>query len=223
VISPDARTLSTIRQGQQAGTPMGEALRLFWQFKSFGIAIFQRGFMREFYGYDKGRGGRFGISNIRGLGLMMAGSMAFGYVAMTMKDLLRGKKPKPIDNPKTWMAAASQGGGFGIYGDFLFGESSRMGGGFLQTLGGPTVGKADDMFKLWQSAKAGDDVGAKAFRLAVSNTPYNNLFYTRTAADYLALYSIQESLNPGFLRRMERRVEQENGQEWWLRPSEVAQ
>lgn len=223
VISPDARTLATIRQGQQAGTPMGEALRLFWQFKSFGIAIFQRGFLREFYGYDYGRGGRFGMSNIQGLALLMASSTAFGYVAMSMKDMIRGKQPRPLDNHKTWMAAATQGGGFGIYGDFLFGEANRLGGGFLSTVGGPTVGKADDLFKLWGSVKAGDDIGAQALRTFVGNTPYNNLFYARMAADYLFLYQMQESLNPGYLRRMERRVERENGQEWWLRPSEVAQ
>lgn len=223
VISPDARTLATLRQGQQAGTPMGEALRLFFQFKSFGVAIFQRGFLREYYGGAHGKaGGRFGMENARSLALMMASSTAFGYAAMSMKDMLRGKQPKPIDNPKTWAAAATQGGGFGIYGDFLFGETSRMGSGVLATLGGPTVGKADDLFRLWNGIKAGDDVAAQAFRTAVNNTPYNNLFYTRMAADYLFLYEVQEALNPGYLRRMERRVEKENGQQWWLRPSEVA-
>jgi hypothetical protein len=223
VISPDARTLASLRHGQQAGTPLGEALRLFFQFKSFGVAIFQRGLMREYHGYAHGKnGGRLGMENVQSLALMMAASTAFGYAAMSMKDMLRGKKPKPIDNHKTWMAAASQGGGFGIYGDFLFGESSRMGGGFLATLGGPTVGKADDLFRLWNGLKAGDDVAAQAFRTVVNNTPYNNLFYTRMAADYLFLYEIQESLNPGYLRRMERRVENEQGQQWWLRPSEVA-
>lgn len=223
VISPDARTLASIRHGQQAGTPLGEALRLFFQFKSFGVAIFQRGLMREFYGYGAGKaGGQFGMENVRALALMMVSSTAFGYAAMSMKDMLRGKKPKPIDNHKTWMAAAAQGGGFGIYGDFLFGEASRMGGGVLATLGGPTVGKADDLFRLWNGVKAGDDVSAQTFRTIVNNTPYNNLFYTRMAADYLFLYEMQESLNPGYLRRMERRVEQEQGQQWWLRPSDVA-
>jgi len=84
------------------------------------------------------------------------------------------------------------------------------------------VCKADDLFRLWNGIKAGDDVAAQAFRTAVNNTPYNNLFYTRMAADYLFLYEVQEALNPGYLRRMERRVEKENGQQWWLRPSEVA-
>ena len=51
--------------GMQAGTPMGEALRLFWQFKTFGIAVMQRAFLREFYGYGKGAGGR-GRLNQRG-------------------------------------------------------------------------------------------------------------------------------------------------------------
>lgn len=220
-ISPDARTLATIRQGLEAGTPMGEVLRLFWQFKSFGIAIMQRGFLREFYGYDKGRGGKLGMSEMRGLALFMAGTMGFGYVAGAMKDLLRGREPKPVENPKTWAAAAAQGGGFGIYGDFLFGEANRFGGGFVQTLGGPTVGKAEQVYKLWGSVKRGDDAGAEALRLAYSNTPYLNLFYLRMATDYLVLYELQEAMNPGYLRRMERNQTNRNGQEWWLRPSEV--
>jgi hypothetical protein len=193
-------------------------LRLFWQFKSFGIAVMQRAFLREFHGY----GPKFGISQVKGLSTLMLGSLAFGYAAMTLKDLVKGKKPRPIDSAKTWTAAMAQGGGMGIYGDFLFGESSRMGGGFLETLGGPTVGKAADAKRLFDSAKSGDDVAAQALRFAVSNTPGNNLFYTRMAADYLFLYEIQEAINPGYLRRMERKAEQERGQEWWLRPSEAA-
>jgi hypothetical protein len=41
------------------------------------------------------------------------------------------------------------------------------------------------------------------------------------AADYLFLYEMQEAMNPGYLRRMERRVEQDNGQKFYLPPSEV--
>jgi hypothetical protein len=217
VISPDARTLSFIRQGTKAGTPIGEALRLFWQFKSFGIAVMQRAFLREYHGY----GPKPGLSQIRGLGLLMLGSLAFGYAAMSLKDLVKGKTPRPLDNPKTWAAAMAQGGGLGIYGDFLFGEANRMGGGFLETLGGPTVGKAADAKRLFDSAKAGEDAGAQALRFLISNTPGNNLFYTRIAADYLFLYELQEAMSPGYLRRMERKAEEERGQEWWLRPSET--
>lgn len=219
VISPDARTHAFMRQGNQAGTPIGEALRLFWQFKSFGIAIMQRAFLRELRGY----GPKSSISQAKGLALLMLGSLGFGYMAMTLKDLVKGKTPRPLDSPKTWTAAMAQGGGMGIYGDFLFGEASRLGGGFLETLGGPSVGKLADAKRLFDSAKTGEDVGAEALRFAVSNTPGNNLFYARMAADYLFLYEMQEAMNPGYLRRMERRAETERGQEWWLRPSEVTQ
>jgi hypothetical protein len=221
VISPDARTLAFVRQGQQAGTPMGEALRLFWQFKTFGIAVMQRAFLREFYGYGKGAGGRFGISEIRGLATLLVGSTAFGYLAMSAKDMLKGRSPRPPDDYKTWQAAMTQGGGLGIYGDFLFGQSNRFGQGFLQTLGGPTVGKADQMYELWNGFKSGEDVAAKTVKFTINNTPYANLFYTRMALDYLVLYELSESLNPGYLRRMERSVEQNTGAEWWLRPSEA--
>lgn len=217
VISPDARTQSFIRQGQQAGTPIGEALRMFWQFKSFGIAIMQRAFLRELRGY----GPKASISQAKGIALLMLGSLGFGYMAMTLKDLIKGKTPRPLDNPKTWTAAMAQGGGMGIYGDFLFGESSRLGGGFLETLGGPTVGKLADTKRLFDAAKSGEDVGAQGLRFVVSNTPGNNLFYSRMALDYLFLYEMQEAMSPGYLRRMERKAEEERGQQWWLRPSEA--
>ncbi len=221
VIQPDARTMAFVRQGQQAGTPVGEALRLFWQFKTFGVAIMQRGFLREFWGYDKGRGGSFGMSEIRGLATFIAGSFGFGYIAMSAKDLLKGREPRSLDDPRTWGASFAQSGAMGIYGDFMFGESSRYGQSFWATLGGPTVGKTEQLWQLYSTIKKGDDAGAQAFRTLINNTPYNNLFYTRIALDYLVLYELQEAMNPGYLRRMERRVREENGQEFWLKPSEA--
>ncbi len=115
----------------------------------------------------------------------------------------------------------AQGGALGIYGDFLFGQS-RYGQSFLATVGGPAVSKADQVYQLFQSAKDGQDVSARAWRLLYSSAvPGNNLFYTKWATDYLFLYSVQEALNPGYLERMEQRMERETGQAYWLRPSEV--
>jgi hypothetical protein len=67
----------------------------------------------------------------------------------------------------------------------------------------------------------GDDTASSAFRLLIANTPFLNLFYLRTTLDYLILYQIQEALDPGSLRRMERRVEREQGQEFLIAPSET--
>mgnify|MGYP001594006474 CR=1 FL=1 len=63
------------------------------------------------------------------------------------------------------------------------------------------------------------DAGAKLLRTGINTLPGINLFYTRAALDYLILYQMQESINPGYLRRMERRIEKENGQKFFLPPS----
>lgn len=153
---------------------------------------------------------------------LVVSTTAFGYLAMAAKDLTKGKKPRDPEDWKTWAAAMQQGGGLGIYGDFLFGEASRFGNSPLETLTGPTLGKTADIWDLIQSAKAGKDPSAKAFRFAINNTPFINLFYTRLALDYAVFWQVQEALNPGYLRRMERRARTENSQEYWLRPSEAA-
>lgn len=235
VIEPDARTRAMMRRGTQPGTIPGELLRFIGQFKAFPIAILHKAAGRELYGrgyvpseYGAGFGpGRELIQALRngngeklGMAQLMLWTTLFGYGAMSTKDMLKGKDPRPADDPKTWAAAMVQGGGLGIYGDFMFGQSSRFGGTLSSSLAGPVIGLVDGANDLFQRAKNGDDTAATAFRYALNNTPYMNLFYTRAAADYLFLYSVQEALNPGALRRMERRAEKENGQTFLLKPSQ---
>src|SRR3546814_2475354 len=80
-----------------------------------------------------------------------------GYGAMSTKDILKGRTPRNPLDPATWAAAFVQGGGAGIYGAFLLGETNRFGGGLLQTMAGPTLGAVDDLHDLYNRAKAGDD------------------------------------------------------------------
>jgi hypothetical protein len=126
------------------------------------------------------------------------------------------------------IAAMMQGGGLGIYGDFLFGEANRFGGGTLETIAGPGVTTITDTIDLLQRARGvvtgGDeDISGDAIKLIKSNIPFANLFYTKQALDYLLWYQMQETINPGYLRRMERRVENENDQTFWMRPSNIIQ
>ncbi len=225
VIEPGARSRAFMLRGTQPGTVPGEVLRYVSQFKSFPVAMIQMTLGREVYGrgYDtigdylkNGKGDMLGLVTFIGLSTMM------GYAAMSAKDLLRGKNPRPVDDPRTWAAAMVQGGGLGIYGDFLFGKFNRMGGSLSGSMGGPVVNLADTAADLWTRARTGDDLGAVAFNAALSNTPFANIFYTRAALDYLILYRMQEAMNPGFLRRMEKRAERENGQTFFLPPSQVA-
>jgi len=149
-------------------------------------------------------------------------------MAMAAKDLAKGKEPRELLDPETGLnwktvgAAMQQGGGFGIYGDFLFGEMrNRAGQGFLATAAGPTFGEVDRLADIWGRLKAEDDAGAASFNLLMSNVPFANHFMLRPAADYLFLRSITEAINPGALRRMEEKTTREKEQEWLIRPSET--
>jgi hypothetical protein len=225
LLTPDQRTRAFMRQGTQPGTVEGELLRFIGQFKSFAAAIMQKTMGRDIYGRGSdtfGQALRNGNGEMYAVARTILMATTFGYVAMVAKDLAKGRTPREPDNPKTWAAALVQGGGLGIYGDFLFGEmKNRHGGGLITTMAGPVAGNIQDVADLFGRVKAGDDAAAAAFRTAISNVPFANLFYTRIVLDYLILWDIQEALSPGAMRRMEARIEKENAQTFLIRPSEV--
>lgn len=235
VLEPDARTRSIMNQGTRPGTVMGELNRFMTQFKSFPAAYMQKTMGRELYGRGYAptplgegyRGSKDLIAAMRNgngerlaMAQLMLWTTAFGYLSMSAKDAVKGREPRPADDPKTWIAAMTQGGGFGIMGDFMFGEVSRFGNKPLESLAGPTLGTASNLIDLWAKVRSGDDAASSTLRLAQNNTPFLNLFYTRIAMDQLFLWSVQEAMNPGSLRRTEQRIEQENGQKFLVRPSQ---
>lgn len=230
VIEPDARVRAISKHGAQSGTFIGEFARFVMQFKSFPTSMILKPLARDVWGRGieadnfasaMWKGLKSGNGEMMAMAHTIVMSTILGYVAMSAKDMLKGRTPRDPTDPKTWFASASQGGGFGIYGDFIFGEYNRFGNTLLSSMAGPTIGQVDDMADLWTRIRNGDDVGASAFRMLVNNTPFINLFYTRMALDYMILYRMQEAMNPGYLRRMEKRIERENNQELLLRPSSI--
>ncbi|OYW94847.1 MAG: hypothetical protein B7Z23_03045 [Pseudomonadales bacterium 32-61-5] len=224
VLEPNARTRAWMRRGTKPGTVPGELLRFIGQFKSFSIAVVQSVLGREVYGrgYDTlGEYLRKGHGDMLGLAYMVGLYGVLGYGAMAAKDMLKGREPRDPTDYRTVLAALAQGGGLGLYGDFLFGEYSRMGRTFTASLAGPVLGNLDIATDLWTRLRNGDDLAAASFNALLQNTPFANLFWLRPVLNYLILYHIQEALNPGFLRRMEKRIERENGQTFLLPPSQV--
>jgi len=226
VIEPDDKTRSYLLRGTRPGTVEGETLRHLALFKSFTATVFQKPLAREIYGKGAntlGEAMRNGNGEMTGLARLILWNTAFGYLAMSAKDLAKGREPRDPDNVKTWMAAMVQGGGMGIYGDFLFGDmKNRFGGGALTTLAGPTAGVFDDIVDIFQRLRDGDDAAAAAWRTTIQNTPFINLFYTKAALDYLILHGIQEAMNPGSMKRAEKRLLEENEQTHFFPPSQHA-
>ena len=227
VPTPGARERAILRQGTQPGTALGEAVRYAMQFKAFPVTVPTKvagGLMeadstRQFFGsLVRGKG------DILGLVHMMVATTVLGYVAQSAKELSRGelsrgRTPRDPESPATWTAAMQQGGGLGILGGFLFGAFNRFGRTAVGTLAGPVPSEFGALVETLNAARRGEDSWARGGRLVTNNLPLINLFYTRLAIEYLFLFQIQESMNPGYLRRMERRIAKENGQSFLLRPS----
>lgn len=216
VLEPDADSRAMLRQGTRAGTITGELMRMVAQFKGFPVAFTRQVLGREIYG----RGAEaFGEGSIRGISQLIVATTVLGYAAMVAKDMAKGKTPRDWKDPETILAAMIQGGGAGIYGDFLFGEFSRNGRRPVETAAGPVLGTGGELIDMWAGMIRGQKDAGDAMRLAINNTPFMNLFYTRIALDYLILYDMQEAMAPGTLRRMERRAKKENDQTFLLSPS----
>ncbi|BCS87326.1 hypothetical protein [Pseudodesulfovibrio sediminis] len=214
IIVPDERTRRWQTAGLQPGTIWGEAARFMMQFKSFPIAFGQRQLMAHWRGAPGGKVDKAGLAHL------IASTTVLGYVAMTLKDIVKGREPRNITDVGTWGAAFMQGGGAGIYGDFLLNKYDRFGAGPMKTIEGPVFNSLDDAARMIVNTMHGDPPSmARAFHFAKNNTPFLNLWYTRLPLDYLILYHLQEMVTPGYLRRMERRLEKENGQEMIFPPS----
>jgi hypothetical protein len=208
VIEPDAATTAVMTQGTRPGTPGGEAIRAAMQFKSFPIAYWQR----IIGGARWQAGGKAGF-DYPGFIEFTVSALAFGYLAMILKDISRGRTPRDPRKAETWLAAAMQSGGAGIFGDFFLGKVNRFGGGFADTVVGPLGGVVADLVKTGTLALHGEPGEARdqAIRTAMNNMPYLNLWYTRAAMDWLLLDRIKEALSPGYKRRLRQTMEKEYG------------
>jgi hypothetical protein len=225
VVTPGAKENAMLHQGTLRGTWLGEATRFIMQFKAFPIAFATKVMGRDLGGEGLVQGLLKGKGDLLGIAHTVAATTAMGMIALQAKEVLKGRSPRDAFEGKwaeTWRAAMLQGGGMGIYGDYFFGDFSRMGSSPEETFLGPTAGTASDIIKLWSKVRSGDDPSADAIRLGVGNAPFMNLFYTRAAMDYLVLYHLQEMANPGYLKRMEDRVKKENDQTFLAPPSQYA-
>jgi len=211
--TPGARERAIMNQGLPRGTVLGEAIRMIMQLKGFPITYITKGLTRQ-----KAHAGYYGVAK------MMVGSTVMGYLSICLKDVLRGREPREVFlgngdfNTKLLQQAFLQGGGAGIYGDFIFNEYNRYGRSFQETLLGPTAGAIDDTAKIFGKFASGDVPTQKILKLALENTPFINLFYTKLALDYLFLHDLQELAKPGFLRKMESRINKDFEQDFYVSP-----
>lgn len=237
VLEPDARTRAFLFQGTRPGTFAGEVWRMIWQFKSFPIAYLQRVVEgRRWVRGERQAGMSYGAGSWKTYADMLSrdvpgvvgfalSSYVFGYMAMSLKDIAKGKMPRDPMKKESFLAALAQSGGLGIYGDFFLGQVSRFGNDFAGTLAGPVLGAVGDLVTAGGLAIRGDfeNAGEEMINLAASQTPFINMWYTKAAVDWLLLYHLREMMSPGSLARSERKMKEEFGQEYIFNPAQHIQ
>ena len=230
VLTPDERNRYALLRGTRPGTAVGEGLRFATQFKSFPVLFIQQVLMPTLASrkvQEIGWGGALST-----MGLMLAQTTILGAVAMEAKRMARGEKPYALTEDPDWAAAFGaafvQGGGAGLYGDFLLGEYNRFGQSFLESMAGPTAGTLNDVAKLFGKSRTSaaraagltDEpglTGADLLRFGQNNMPFLNVWYARLAMDWAFIWDLQELVSPGTQARRVRRAKNE-GREYWLNP-----
>jgi hypothetical protein len=225
VIDPGARERAAMTAGTRRGTLKGELVRSFFLFKSFPFALIKRHWERGLTLYD-GIPGKAGY-----LATLISLQTILGALALEINDVVSGRDPRGLTPDdarwkRAWMAAFLKGGALGLYGDFLFNETTSGNRSLIATASGPVGGlieSTDDLLRgnIIQAMRGEDThAGAEAVRFAKGLTPGGNLWYAKAAMDHLIFQELQEYLSPGYLARQQARARRLYGTSYWWAPGD---
>lgn len=231
VVEPGLMARSAFIGTNQPGTFAGELLRSGGQFKGFGIEFVMlhgERIFRELAGQNPARGAAY-------FGALLITSTLMGAVAMQLKDIANGRDPRRMDlskyGAKFWGAAMLQGGGLGIYGDFLFSDVNRFGGSLAGTAMGPVVERLDAIRRLtignaleFAEGKERTNFGRELSNVLRTGMPgFSSWWFAREAWNRVLMDQVQYMLDAdahsAFRRQMQQR-RRDYEQDFWWRPGE---
>ncbi|MDX3883611.1 MAG: hypothetical protein QHC65_04255 [Sphingomonas sp.] len=207
------------------GTWRGEIIRTAFQFKAFPVTLmmtqWQRAMARD-NAFDR----------LVTFGVFFGASALAGAFALQMKEIAKGRNPRPMTSPGFLLEAIAQGGGAGVYGDFVRSTESRFNSGPMQVLAGPafqTIGNVGSLTvgNAVRAAKGeATHVQSDLHRLARSETPViGSLWYTRLAYERAALDQWRKAADPRAataFRQMERKYQRDYNQDYYWAPGDLA-
>lgn len=219
---PGARERALASLGTQKGTLIGELTRTGIMFKSFPVTLatthLYRGAMMN------------KLDRVSYIASLFVGTTAIGALSLQVKDMLKGKNPRDMSDPRFIAAAATQGGGFTLLGDFFFSDQNRFGGGLTSSLGGPALGLVDDVARLTvgnlQQAAKGEDTNfaGEAIKVAARYTPGSSLWYTRLAVERAIIDQLALLADPKIKRKFRnamKRQRKDYGSDYWWSPGKA--
>lgn len=206
------------------GTISGELTRSFAMYKNFGVTLVNTHLLRGVTQQGAKRKGSY-------MADFLISSSVMGALALQLKEMTKGRDPRPMTDAEFWTAAFLQGGGLGIYGDFLFSDYNRYGGSLGQTIAGPVIGFGDDLIKMSagniHKTIKGDDVNLAndLVRFAGKYTPGSSLWYARLALERGVLDQLNIMADPkakSKMRRTVKRYKKQYGQNYWWKPGNTS-
>lgn len=220
-----ASARAMMQGGTRPGTLTGEALRNSFQFKGFAVSLLmsQAQVFRELGPY---RAGAYGAQFFIGMTL-------FGAASIQLREIAKGRDPRPMDNAEFWGDAALQGGGAGIFGDIVGSFKSDRIDSLAGFALGPMYGLIKDTRQAAQKSfdreqadggMTAGNPGREAVRMAKRYAPGANIWYLRAAYERMILDRLAEAYDPDY-GESRARVEQwaiENGQGLWWSPGDDA-
>ena len=214
------RARASLVGNRKRGTLGGEIVESFAQFKSFPVSVLQGNLLRYL--------------NVDGVGHKMlytvefvAGMTIAGALGLQARELAKGRDPRDMNDRRFWGTALLMGGGLGLFGDFLYSDLNRYGGGLGASIAGPSGGFADQLRNLTMGnavqAAMGQDTKATSelIKFAARNVPGNNIWYSRLALERLVTEWLGEKADPRAYRsyqRIKRKHRKEYNQRYWWAP-----
>lgn len=228
IIATSLKAKRVLTGAAKRGTISGESLNMLALFKNFPVSL-QMMMQRQMMQHPSVMGKMAYVST-----LTMGLAATYG-LAMQLRQLTQLKDPLPMTGEnwyKFWGQAALGGGGLGIWGDFLFRDTNRFGGGPAATFAGPQVAFFADTIKLLsgnavqavdpnQDAKFSRELVQYARRyMPGTATWWSRGLMQRLVFDQLLLQADPEAY--ASFARQERNLRNDYGQEYWWRPGQIA-
>ena len=133
--------------------------------------------------------------------------IGLGYTSIILKNLVRGKEPPEFDDPQLFMDVMINSGFAPLVGDYLAGEYGRYHHSWDEAIAGAAYSQFKEWGELWVGLVNGNKGASDVWKSVRYNTPFANLFYTEAILNFGIFYGIMESLNPGYLNRIEAQAE----------------
>jgi hypothetical protein len=194
--------------GGPKGTVAGELSANVMQFKTFTTSLLMTHVSRMIALGPK-RGAIYAAN-------FFVGMTFIGALSLQLKEISKGKDPRPMTTAEFWIDAALQGGGIGILGDFMGSFFNDRQASVASFVAGTTAGAAEDAYeyliKPWTDDNEENNTSGIP-RMIKRYTPIaSSLWYEKLAFEQIVVDWVGKLADPEFedrYRRLEQRAEKE--------------